>query len=294
MAHAHEVAHTPPFNAPVLEPASGAIEPYHPTLPWYERWKLPAWIKKALSAKKALSNTSIQANKRSGYALSTRNPNWAQRGLRWLKAKWQQWRGNEPPPVFDEMDATLQTGGALADDAGEILEDFDLKPGGGYHPETIKNALSGSVLQGTLKPKTLGIGALVSTVQNAITYGFGSKKHLGLQSPEFLTSTLVDFGTNTLLGLATAGIVAGMVAFAPVTFSVSAVGAAGLVVGIGVSFIWSKVDKALGEAVSGQEGLKWTDWLKQRWAQQIRQAGQDAGGNNAPENWPDTPDGLAP
>jgi len=105
---------------------------------------------------------------------------------------------------------------------------------------------------------------------------------------------LVDFGTNTLLGLATAGIVAGMVAFAPVTFSVSAVGAAGLVVGIGVSFIWSKVDKALGEAVSGQEGLKWTDWLKQRWAQQIRQAGQDAGGNNAPENWPDTPDGLAP
>ena len=143
MAHAHEVAqHTPPFNAPVLEPASGAIEPYHPTLPWYERWKLPAWIKKALSAKKALSNTSIQANKRSGYALSTRNPNWAQRGLRWLKAKWQQGRGNEPPPVFDEMDATLQTGGALADDAGGILEDFDLKPGGGYHPETIKNALS--------------------------------------------------------------------------------------------------------------------------------------------------------
>ena len=297
MARADKVRQrVPPPGVPVVEHNPGTTGPNQPATPWYERWKIPGLVKKLLKARKALGNTSLRAKEWAPrrYALSVRNPNLAQRAVRWMKSKWELWLGKEPPAVLDEMDRALQTGGPLADDSLEMLKGFDLKPGGGYYPESIKSALSEGVVRGALKPKTLGLGALVSTAQNVIAYGFGSKKRLGLRSPEFVTSTVVDFGVNTLLGLATAGIVAGVIAAVPVEFSVAAVGAAGLAFGSLVSLAWNGVDKAIGERVSGKEGVKWTESLKRRWAREIRQAGQETGVNDVTEDWPDTPDGLAP
>jgi len=289
MAHARELTqHLPPADGPV-------IEPYHPApSPWYERWRLPGWAKKLLGAKKALGNTSIQSEEWAPdrYALSTRNPNIAQRGLRWLQGKWQQGFG-EPPSVLDKIDDLLESGGALADHPGEMLDGFGLKPGGGYHAETIGGTLRESVIKSARSPKAFGIAGLVSVAQNVFEYGFGSKKAIGIWSPEFLTSTVVDFAVNMLLGLATAGIVALAVTAG---MSIGWVGVVGLAVGFGVGLVWNWLDKKIGEAINGQKGVKGTDLLKQRWAQAIRQDMLDtaSGSDDLLEDWPSTPDGLDP
>ena len=90
---------------------------------------------------------------------------------------------------------------------------------------------------------------------------------------------------NVLLGLVTAGIVTGAVFFAPVEISVAGVGFASLVIGLGVSWVWGQIG-----------GAKWAAGIKQRWAQEIRQAGQGttSSADELPGDWPDTPNGLAP
>jgi hypothetical protein len=277
----------PPDDIPTIGPYPATIQPYHPKPPWYERWKLPRWFKKTLSAKKALGNTSIRAEAWAPdrYAISVHNPNWGQRAVRWIERKWTSWTGKEPPQVLKEVDHLLESGGPLADDAGEVLEGLGLKTGGGAHAETIQNAVRESVIEGAKSPKALGWAALLSVAQNVITYGFGSKKDIGLDSPEFFTSTVVDFGVNLMLGLVTAGVVAIAVTFLPVELSLAGVGLLGLALGFGFSWFWNWVG-----------GPKWAEGFKQRWAQKIRQAGQDADPDtdNLLEDWPAPPNGLAP
>ncbi len=105
---------------------------------------MPGWAKKWLKAKKAMGNTSIRANEwdEDRYALSYRNPNWGQRAVRWVQGKWERWFGKEPPRWLEKVDEALGSG---AEDAGEVMEGLGLKPGGGYHAETIKGAVSESV-----------------------------------------------------------------------------------------------------------------------------------------------------
>ncbi len=278
IVHAHEVAQQLP----------------PPDVPWYERWKLPGWVKKALGVRKALGNTSIRANKwgEDRYALSYRNPNWGQRAVRWVQGKWERWFGKEPPRWLEKVDEALGSG---AEDAGEVMEGLGLKPGGGYHAETIESAVSESVWEGALKPKVLGLAALVGVAQNVITYGFGSKKDLGLRSPEFFTSTVVDTGVNVLLGLATAGIVAVVVIPAlPVEATVAAVGAAGLVTGFAVSWAFNHFNSWAGSVITKQEGTTMTDWLKSSWARHIRRSAEQPAPEIEDMDWPDTPNGLAP
>jgi len=216
--------------------------------------------------------------------------------VRWVQGKWERWFGKEPPRWLEKVDKALGSG---AEDAGEVMEGLGLKPGGGYHAETIKSAVSESVVEGALKPKALGLAALVSVAQNVITYGFGSKKDLGLRSPEFFTSTVVDTGVNVLLGLVTAGIVAliGVPALGAlgVGATVAAVGVTSLFVGtIIVSPLFNFANRWLGSQINAQAGLTATDWLKEQWAQHIRQAAQDAASVDDLDDWPDTPNGLAP
>ena len=137
--------------------------------------------------------------------------------------------------------------------------------------------------RGDHRAMVVEMAALVDMAQNVITYGFGSKKDLGLRSPEFFTSTVVDTGVNVLLGLVTAGIVAVLVTAGIV--SVGWVGFAGLAIGFGVSWAWS---------LAG--GPEWAKGLKQRWAQTIRRAGQGTAPDTDDllDDWPDTPNGLAP
>ena len=222
------------------------------------------------------------------YALSYRNPNWGQRAVRWVQGKWERWFGKEPPRWLGKVDGVLGSG---AEDAGEVMEGLGLKPGGGYHAGTIESTVSESVVEGALKPKVLGMAALVGVAQNVITYGFGSKKDLGLRSPEFFTSTVVDAGVNVLLGLVTAGAVAG---FVGLELPVGLVGAAGLVIGWVISWLWSQANRSLGKVIVGQTGVKLTDWLKRQWAKHIRQAAQDDASIDDLDDWPDTPNGLAP
>jgi len=223
------------------------------------------------------------------YALSYRNPNWGQRAVRWVQGKWERWFGKEPPRWLGKVDGVLGSG---AEDAGEVMEGLGLKPGGGYHAGTIESTVSESVVEGALKPKVLGMAALVGVAQNVITYGFGSKKNMGLRSPEFFTSTVVDTGVNVLLGLATAGIVALLVTAG--IMSVGWVGFAGLGIGFPLSLGFNFIDRWAGKVIVGQEGSKLTDWLKRQWAKHIRQAAQDDASIDDLDDWPDTPNGLAP
>jgi len=145
--------------------------------------------------------------------------------------------------------------------------------------------------RGDHRAMVVEMAALVDMAQNVITYGFGSKKDLGLRSPEFFTSTVVDAGVNVLLGLVTAGAVAG---FVGLELPVGLVGAAGLVIGWVISWLWSQANRSLGKVIVGQTGVKLTDWLKRQWAKHIRQAAQDDASIDDLDDWPDTPNGLAP
>jgi hypothetical protein len=291
----------PPDDIPTIGPYPATIQPYHPKPPWYERWKLPRWFKKTLSAKKALGNTSIRAEAWAPdrYAISVHNPNWGQRAVRWIERKWTSWTGKEPPQVLKEVDHLLESGGPLADDAGEVLEGLGLKTGGGAHAETIQNAVRESVIEGAKSPKALGWAALLSVAQNVITYGFGSKKDIGLNSPEFFTSTVVDFGVNMMLGLITAGIVAvavGGITVMGTTFAlpVAAVGIASLGIGmLVVSPLFNSANRGLGHLISKDTNISFTEWIKKSWTQRIKDADREAP-DISNIGFPDTPNGLAP
>ena len=152
--------------------------------------------------------------------------------------------------MLDQLDAFLESGGPLAEDAGAIAEGYGLYPGGGYHIETIRSHIMRATWRGALSLKTLGIAAGLSLINNIVTYGFGSKRNIGIRSEEFVASTLVDFGVNVSLGLITAALVMlGVWAGIPV----SAAGVAAFFAGILVSWGWSALDGWLGKMVSGQK-----------------------------------------
>jgi len=141
--------------------------------------------------------------------------------------------------------------------------------------------------------------ALLSVAQNVITYGFGSKKDIGLDSPEFFVSTVVDFGVNLMLGLITAGIVAvavGGITVMGTTFAlpVAAVGIASLGIGmLVVSPLFNSANRGLGHLISKDTNISFTEWIKKSWTQRIKDADREAP-DISNIGFPDTPNGLAP
>jgi hypothetical protein len=131
-----------------------------------------------------------------------------------------------------------------------------------------------------------------------ITYGFGSKKDIGLDSPEFFVSTVVDFGVNLMLGLVTAGVVAlvgiPLLGALGIGTSVAAVGIASLGIGmLVVSPLFNSANRGLGHLISKDTNISFTEWIKKSWTQRIKDADREAP-DISNIGFPDTPNGLAP
>ncbi len=67
---------------------------------------------------------------------------------------------------------------------------------------------------GTTAARGLGISMAGAILTNLLDFDVGSQRQFGVGSPEFYSSTLVDFGVAGLSGLAAAGAVAGGIAIA--------------------------------------------------------------------------------
>lgn len=80
----------------------------------------------------------------------------------------------------------------------------------------------------------LWITGLISLATNAIDFTFGDNKDKGIKSNEFLASSAIDFIQAGVIGVGSAMLVGGLVAFVGLSAPLWVVGAATALVGIGI------------------------------------------------------------
>jgi hypothetical protein len=129
----------------------------------------------------------------------------------------------------------------------------------------------------------VGLAVGVPVAVNLYDYGVGDHSDIGIRSPEFAASTLVDVGKSATVGLASAGLVAGGIALAV------AVGGAGVAAAVATAPVWIVIGavavvglavSAAIESIQTPDGRDADDALKQEVAEGIEAWGNtlsDAG-----------------
>src|SRR3989304_1727824 len=82
-----------------------------------------------------------------------------------------------------------------------------------YNPGTLAGITAGNLMRGAASNTALGISMGGPAVTNFVDYQWGEHRNVGVGSPEFAASTLVDAGKAGLTGVGAALIVAGGVLF---------------------------------------------------------------------------------
>jgi hypothetical protein len=128
-----------------------------------------------------------------------------------------------------------------------------------YSASGLANATADHILEAANGKVAVGLAVGVPVAINLYDYGVGGHSDVGIQSPEFAASTLVDVGKSAAVGLAAAGIVAGVVlGVAALGVTAPAWGAIVAVAGVGLLL------SAAIEAVKTADGKDADDALKQQ------------------------------
>jgi hypothetical protein len=130
-----------------------------------------------------------------------------------------------------------------------------------YSASGLASATADHVLEAANGRVAVGLAVGIPVALNVYDFGVGGHSEVGIRSPEFAASTLVDVGKSAAIGLAAAGAVALIVSAFAITAPAWGVGlvvaGAALLIGAGVELIrledGRNADDALKEEVS--EGL---------------------------------------
>jgi hypothetical protein len=153
-----------------------------------------------------------------------------------------------------------------------------------YGAAGLANATAEHIIEAANSNVAVGFAVGVPVAVNLYDYGVGDHRDVGIGSPEFAASTLVDVGKSAAVGLAAAGIVAGGLVLA------AAVGGAGVATAIATAPAWLIIGavalvglgvSAAIEAIHTSDGSDADDALKdevaqglEAWSDTIDDAGQ--------------------
>jgi hypothetical protein len=142
-----------------------------------------------------------------------------------------------------------------------------------YSASGLASATADHVLEAANGRVAVGLAVGIPVALNLYDYGVGGHSEVGIRSPEFAASTLVDVGKSAAIGLAAAGIVAGIVlGVAALGVTAPAWGAIVAVAGVGLLL------SAAIETVRTADGEDADDALKQQVTEGIEAWGDIAEG----------------